>query len=41
MLADSIVIRSESDAQISSPILLEGGRRPETKKDRPRGGWVS
>ena len=41
MLAASIVIRSESGVQISSLILLEGGRRPQTKKDRPRGGWVS
>ena len=28
MLADSIVITSESGAQISYPILLEDGRRP-------------
>ena len=38
MLEDSIVFRSESGAPITTPILLEGGRRP-LKKDRPREGW--
>ena len=39
MLAASIVIRSESGTPITTSSLLEGGRHPSTKKDRPRGGW--
>ena len=37
MLPASIVIRSESGAPIIIPILLEGGRRPQTKIDDTHG----
>ena len=42
MLAASIVIRSDSGAQISSPILLKGGPFFVFRDDdRPRGEWES
>ena len=43
MLAAREVFRSESDAPITVPILLEGGRRPSTKntalKEDGSGNW--
>ena len=39
MLAASIITRLESVAPIPAPILLEDGRRPETKKTALEEDW--
>jgi len=39
MLAALKGIRSENVAPITTPIRFEGGRRLQTKKKRPQGGW--